>query len=197
MKLYYTKRSPYARKVHVVALEKGIPLELCEEDLTNKSAALIKLNPVGKIPVLELDDGTALCDSTLMCSYLEERQKAPVLVPQDAAKKWTVLNLDAVAKNLTDITVAVFYEKLIHPQDFHAKFIANKEDAIRATLVYLDQRVGDLRDLNLASISVACAIGYIQFRLGHLWSQNSCQSLARWYDEISLRESFQRTVPVV
>ncbi|MBZ0166945.1 MAG: hypothetical protein K8I00_09065, partial [Candidatus Omnitrophica bacterium] len=62
--------------------------------------------------------------------------------------------------------------------------------------VYLDQRVDDLRELNLASISVACAIGYIQFRLSHLWSQNSCQSLAQWYDEISLRESLQQTVPV-
>ncbi len=56
MKLLYTKRSPYARKVRIVALEKDIPLELIEEDLTKKTSTLIDKNPVGKIPALILDN---------------------------------------------------------------------------------------------------------------------------------------------
>ena len=196
MKLYYTKRSPYARKVQIVALEKEIPLELIEVDLAAKSDDLLALNPVGKIPVLAADDGTVLCDSTAICAYLEDFQKEPSLIPAAPAPYWRMTNLDAVAKGLTDITVAVFYEKLIHPENFHAKFIANKEAAIVQTLEYLDKRVGDLKDLDMAAISTACAIGYICFRLGHLWPQNSCQRLTQWYDEISQRESFQQTVPV-
>lgn len=196
MKLYYTNRSPYARKVRVIALEKGIELELIEEDLTAKSADLMALNPVGKIPVLAADDGTVLCDSTAICAYLENYQKEPSFVPDAPAPYWRMVNLDAVAKGLTDITVGVFYEKLIHPQDFHAKFIANKEAAIVQTLEYFEGRIGDLKDLDMAAVSTACAIGYICFRLGHLWPQNSCQRLTQWYDEMSQRDSFQQTVPV-
>lgn len=196
MKLFYTTRSPYARKVRVVALEKGIDLELQAEDLTAKSEELLSLNPVGKIPVLAADDGTILCDSSAICAYLEDFQKQPAMVPAAPAPYWRMMNLDAVAKGLTDITVAVFYEKRIHPQDFHTRFIANKEEAIVRTLEYLDAHLSDLKDFNMAAAATACAIGYIQFRVGHLWPQNSCQRLTQWYDEISQRESLQQTVPV-
>ena len=57
MKLLYTKRSPYARKVRVVALEKNIPLDLIDEDLQNKSQRLLSANPLGKVPTLVLDNG--------------------------------------------------------------------------------------------------------------------------------------------
>ena len=196
MKLFYTKRSPYARKVRVVALEKGIDLELQEEDLTAKSEELLRLNPVGKIPVLAADDGTVLCDSSVICEYLEDYQKQPAMVPDAPAPYWRMVNLDAVAKGLTDVTVAVFYEKLIHPEDYHAKFIANKEETIVRTLKYLDAHVSDLKDFNMAAAATACAVGYIQFRARYLWPQNSCQRLTQWYDEISQRESLQQTVPV-
>ncbi len=196
MKLFYTTRSPYARKARVVALEKGIALDLVAEDLTAKSEELLSLNPVGKIPVLVADDGTVLCDSTAICEYLEQYRKDPAFIPEAPAPYWRMVNLDAVAKGLTDITVAVFYEKLIHPEDYHAKFIANKEAAIVRTLEYLDSRVADLQGLTMASVTTACAIGYVCFRVGHLWPQNSCQRLTQWYDEISQRDSFQQTVPV-
>ena len=196
MKLYYTKRSPYARKVRIAALEKGLELDLRAEDLTSKSAELYKLNPVGRIPVLECADGMVLCDSSAICTYLDELSREPLLVPQEGITRWRVLNLDAVAKNLTDVTVSVFYEKLIHPEDFHPKFVAKKEAEIVQGLEYFNERVEELRELSLAAISVACAIGYIEFRLSHLWPQKSCQSLLQWYDEISQRESLQNTLPV-
>jgi glutathione S-transferase len=71
MQLLYTKRSPYARKAQIIALEKGIALTLIDEDLANKSPALLAANPLAKIPVLILDNGQTLFDSPVICEYLD------------------------------------------------------------------------------------------------------------------------------
>lgn len=196
MKLLYTKRSPYARKVLVVAIEKKIKLDLVTEDLTNKSSLLLEHNPLGKIPTLILEDQSALCDSSLICEYLDGLKKSPVLIPANPKKKWEVLRLDAIAKGLADITVAAYYEKaVLHPQDFNQSFIQGKEVTITRTIEYFDQHVDQLEKLNMASLSVACALGYVKFRQGHLWPQKGCKKLLKWFDEISRRDSLQQTIP--
>ena len=78
MKLLYTKRSPYARKARIVALEKKIDLQLIDEDLTKKSPTLLSTNPIGKIPTLVLDDGEILMDSPVICKYLDGLNERPV-----------------------------------------------------------------------------------------------------------------------
>lgn len=196
MKLLYTKRSPYARKVVVVALEKKIKLELITEDLTKKSPQLLDHNPLGKIPTLILDDGNAICDSSLIGEYLDGLKKSPVLIPANPKKKLEVLSLDAIAKGLADVTVAAYYEKaVLHPQDFNASFIQGREATITRTLEYFDRHVDKLEKLSMASISVACALGYVKFRQGHLWPQKGCRKLVAWFDKFSQRESLQQTVP--
>ncbi|MGE0268767.1 MAG: glutathione S-transferase family protein [Candidatus Omnitrophota bacterium] len=197
MKLLYTKRSPYARKVLVVALEKKIKLELIPEDLTNKSSQLTGHNPLGKIPTLILDDQRAVCDSSLICEYLDGLKKSPVLIPANPKKRLDVLNLDTIAKGLADITVATYYEKaVLHPDDFNQSFIQGKEAAIIRTIEYFDKQLALLEKFNMASISVVCALGYVKFRQGHLWPQKGCKNLLRWFDQVSQRESFQQTIPV-
>lgn len=197
MKLYYTKRSPYARRVRVLAIEKGLALDLVEVDLMDKPDALLKLNPVGKVPVLELPNGESFCDSTVICEYLDSRAQEPRFLPGEQRKRLHVLNLDTIAKNLMDITVAVFYEKLLHPEDFNRKLVANKERDIAHTLHYFDARINDLLEMSLASITLACAIGYIEFRAGHLWPPAACPRLAEWYTAFSQRPSMVETRPVV
>ena len=195
MKLLYTPRSPYARKVRVVAIEKSIELELVSEDLVNKSPELVKANPLGKIPTLILDNGQTVFDSPVICEYLDNIKPKPVLIPKDPQKRLAVLTLAAAADGLMDVTVAMFMEKVRHPKDFNAAFIAANEVTIKRSFVYFEERVEQLRELNIVSIGMASAIGYLNFRMPQLWSAADHPKLARWYEEFSKRPSMKETAP--
>lgn len=196
MKLFYTKRSPYARKVRIVAEEKRLPLDLAEEDLTDKSDELLRSNPVGKIPVLVLDDGRAFTDSPLICEYLDAFHDNPALIPRDSRERFKILNLAAVADGLMDVTVAAFMEKLRHGEDFNKSFIQSREETAKRCLKFFENHAGDLHPLSIASVAAACAIGYIEFRLPHLKPREGCPRLSEWFDEFSGRPSMASTAPV-
>lgn len=136
MKLLYTKRSPYARKVRIVALEKDIQLELIEEDLTKKSSTLIDKNPVGKIPALILDNGECLVDSPVICEYLESLNSRVSLIPSQSNDRFLILHWQALADGLMDVTVALYMEKIRHPSDLNEQFIKSQEETIARTLTF-------------------------------------------------------------
>ena len=195
MKLLYTPRSPYARKVRVAAIEKGIKLELVSADLVNKSPELVKANPLGKIPTLILDNGQTVFDSPVICEYLDSIQPKPALVPNDPQQRIIILTLAAAADGLMDVTVAIFMEKARHPKDFNAALIAANEATVKRSFAYFEERVGQLKELNIASIGLASAIGYLNFRMPQLWPQTDHPKLARWYEEFSKRPSMRETTP--
>lgn len=195
MKLLHTPRSPYARKVRVVAIEKGIELELVSEDLVNKSPGLVKANPLGKIPALILDNGQTIFDSPVICEYLDHLKPKPALTPKDPEKRFAVLALAAAADGLMDVTVAMFMEKVRHPKDFNAAFIAANEITVKRCFVYFDGQMEQLKELNIASIGLASAIGYLNFRMPQLWQTTDYPRLARWYEKFSKRLSMKETVP--
>ena len=195
MKLLYTKRSPYARKVRVVALEKKISLEFVEEDLTNKSSRLWEANPLGKIPALILDNGQTLCDSPVICEYLDGFKVHPVLIPKVKAKRFRILHLAAVADGLMDTAVAAYLEKIRHPEHFNEDFIKKQEETILRCQQFYQKNFEHLKELSLASIAVACAIGYISFRMPHLGPQSRFDKLAQWFMQFSQRPSMEETGP--
>lgn len=195
MKLLYTPRSPYARKVRVTAIEKGIELELVSEDLVNKSPGLVEANPLGKIPALILDNGQTVFDSPVICEYLDNIEPKPVLIPKDPQKRLAVLTLAAAADGLMDVTVAMFMEEVRHPKDFNAAFIAANEVTVKRCFVYCDGQVEQWKGLNIASIGLASAIGYLNFRMPQLWRSTDYPRLARWYEEFSKRPSMKETAP--
>lgn len=195
MKLLYTPRSPYARKVRVAAIEKGINLELVSEDLVNKSPVLVKANPLGKIPTLILDNGQIIFDSPVICEYLDCLKPKPALIPKDLEKRFAVLTLAAAADGLMDVTVAMFMEKVRHPNDFNAAFIVANEVTVRRCFAYFETQTAQLEELNIASIGLASAIGYLNFRMSRLWAAADYPKLARWYEEFSERASMRETVP--
>lgn len=195
MKLLYTPRSPYARKVRVTAIEKGIELELVSEDLVNKSPGLVKANPLGKIPTLILDNGQTIFDSPVICEYFDHLKPKPAIIPKASQKRLAVLTLAAAADGLMDVTVAMFMEKVRHPGDFDAAFIAANEITLKRCFAYFDAQVDVFKELNIASIGLASAIGYLNFRMPHLWPAADYPRLARWYEEFSKRPSMKKTVP--
>lgn len=192
MKLLLTRRSPFARKVRVVAIEKGINLELIDEDLNNKSIHLRKANPIAKVPTLILDNGKAIYDSKVIVQYLEQLVPTPALIPA-GDKRYDALKLEAMADDLVVNAINAYMEKIRHPKDFNASFISAQEHAINDVLAYLDANIQELREVHLGSINVACAIGYINFRLPHL---RVSPTLGAWFTTMSARPSFSQTVPV-
>ena len=193
MKLLYTKRSPYSRKAQIMALEKNIALEWVEEDLLKKSSQLLAANPLGKIPALLLDDGQTLFDSPVICEYIESLNGTSVLIP--AVKRFTILRWQALADGLMDSTVAMYLEKVRHPQDFNPKYLQNQENNCALVLQYCEDHVEELADFTLASIYVACAVDYINFRCPHLNAAGVYPKLQAWLTEFSKRSSMLATVP--
>ncbi len=194
MKLLYTKRSPYARKVRVVALEKDIALDLIDEDLQKKSQRLLDANPLGKVPTLVLDNGTTVFDSSVICQYLDSLNNNAILVPREASERLEVLKWEAFADDLTTTAINLYMEKVRHPNDFHKDFTVNLEANVRLAYGYIEKNLPKLKKFNLAPIAVASAIGYIHFRLPHLKGQGA---LLQWFEEISKRPSMAQTIPVV
>lgn len=193
MKLFYTKRSPYARKVRVLALEKNLHLDFIDEDLAKKSPQLLASNPLGKVPTLLLDNGESIYDSVVICQYLDELKPNPVLIPKSGKVRFEVLKWEAMADDMVTTAIYAYMEKIRHPQDFHATFINNSEQAILQGYRYIEEHLDELHDFNLASIAVASAIGYVHFRLPHLKVQGK---LATWFEEINQRSSMRETIPV-
>jgi glutathione S-transferase len=195
MQLLYTKRSPYARKAQVMALEKAIPLTLVAEDLMNKSPQLLAANPIGKVPALILENGQTLFDSPVICEYIDSLNNNPVLITPE--NRWQILRWQALADGLMDNMVGMYLEKMRHPQDFNAKFIRNQENNSTLVLNYCQQHLAELADLSLASIAVACAIDYVNFRFPQLNEPGLYPDLQGWFSEFSKRPSMQATIPTV
>jgi glutathione S-transferase len=193
MKLLYTKRSPYARKVKVIALEKNIALDLIDEDLQKKSQRLLDANPLGKVPTLILDNGTPVFDSPVICQYLDGLNDKAVMIPREPGERMEVLKWEAFADDLMTTAINLYMEKVRHPQDFHQDFTANMEKNILSAYAYIEKDLSKLKKFDLASIAVASAIGYVHFRLPHLKVQGV---LAKWFEEISKRPSMAQTMPV-
>ena len=190
MKLLYTKRSPFARKVRVIALEKGIPLELIDEDLQKKSQRLLEANPLGKVPTLILDNGMTVFDSPVICQYLDDLNDKARMIPRARTE---VLKWEAFADDLMVTAINLYMEKVRHPNDYHKDFTLGLEAGIQNAYGHIGKNLHHLKDFNLASIAVASAIGYIHFRLPHLKAQGA---LLQWFEEISSRPSMSQTMPV-
>ncbi len=193
MKLLYTKRSPYARKVRVLVLEKGIQLDLIDEDLANKSKQLLENNPLGKVPTLILDNGETVFDSVVICQYLDDLNDRVVLIPKTGKARLEILKLESMADDMVTTAVYTYMERVRHPNDFHTQFVTNSENSILRGYQHIEFHLADLKTFSLASIAIASAIGYIHFRLPHLKVQGK---LAQWFDEINIRPSMQQTIPV-
>jgi len=193
MKLLFTKRSPYARKVRIVALEKDIPLELIDEDLQHKSLRLLDANPLGKVPTLVLDNGITVYDSPVICQYLDGLNDKMIMIPRQAPERIEVLKWEALADDLMTAAINAYMEKVRHPQDFHKDFVTTIDKSIDGACAFIEKRLPELEHFNLASAAVVSAIGYVHFRLPHLQVKGK---LAQWVERMSQRPSIAQTIPV-
>lgn len=195
MKLYTNAASPFARKCRVIAHEVGIKLEEVRT-LPMQDPAFRRVNPLGKIPALQLDDGSILIDSPVICEYLNNLGGGKFFpgmsIWRNTTGRWKALGLQALGDGLADAAVAwvIAGRQTPVPEEFRTR----QMDAITATLDVLE-RSKFAADPTIGEIAVACAIGYVAFRMPDLEWKSARPKLAAWYARMCEYPSMKATVP--
>jgi glutathione S-transferase len=204
MTLFHNPASPFVRKVRVLLAETGqqdrVALQGCMPTPVQPDAQLVHDNPVGKIPALRLADGTVLHDSRVILDYLDYQHVGNPLIPRDGSARWRRLTLASMADGMMDAAVLVRYETALRPPEKHwDQWLDEQRNKIRRTLVELESdAIAELAShFDIASISVACALGYLDFRHPDLQWRDANPKLAAWYAEVSQRPSMLQTQPPV
>lgn len=199
MKLLYTVNSPYARKVRVVAAEKHVEIEMEEVNLADPACTVKQYNPLGKIPVLILDDGDGLYDSRVIVEYLDNRTPLAHLIPQNGAKI-QVRRWEALADGVCDAAIAAMLEgrKSIEMQD--AANIAKQMDKVSRGLEVLNSDLAEKKwcveeTFSLADIALGCLLGYLSLRFKDLDWPTQYPNLAKHYAAMQKRPSFNASAP--
>ena len=201
MKLLYTPNSPYARKVRVVALEKHIDIALEEVVLGADDSPVAQYNPLGKIPVLILDDDVGLYDSRVIIEYLDARTPVTKLMPSEVRLRIEVIRWGALADGVCDAAVAIMLERRKPETQQAEKFIEKQYAKVENGLAVLNKDISKKKwcvneTFSLADIAVGCMLGYIGLRLKDLNWQDKYLNLAKHYTILSKRPSFKETAPV-
>jgi glutathione S-transferase len=198
MRLYFSPASPFVRKVRVTAHEVGLSgrIELISIYPTPVSPhdGLRSSNPIGKIPALILDDGTALYDSPVICEYLDALAGGNRIFPGVGTARWTALRRQALADGIMDAAVLTRYEEAVRPKELRWQdWVDGQFLKVRTALDALERE--NLEGaFDIGTISIACALGYLDLRFESEGWRTSRPRLAAWLAVVSERPSLATTV---
>ena len=201
MRLYDSATSPFVRKVKVVLHETGLLPGVDQVPAGGTPVAPgtipISRNPLGKIPVLEREDGPALYDSRVICHYLDDLAGGRLYPGKP--RLWETLTLEATGDGMMEAAVLMVYEDRTRPEERRfgpwvegqwAK-IERALDAIEARwMAYL------AGPLDAGQVAVGCALGYLDFRHAARDWRTGRPALAAWEARFAARPSMQATRPV-
>lgn len=200
MKLYSAPASPFARKCRIVAWELEIKLEVINIDpYTNEDFR--RINPLAKIPVLVLDDGSALFDSPVICEYLNTLKSGHFVPTQSIWKsdtgRWRALGLQALGDGVSDAAVACAGQNRLPEEQRNEEMIARELAAITAALDVLERAAPKFaQHPTIGEVAVGCALGYLDFRLAHLEWRSTRPNLRAWHDRFLQYPAVIATAPV-
>lgn len=201
MKLVASLASPYVRKVRIVLNEKRMDCELELVDVTQSDHAAIGHNPLGKVPVLLLDDGTPLFDSRVIVEFLDNISPISRLIPDDHRKRIAVRRWEALADGVLDAAVLVRLEGLRPKKEQSNTWIARQLGKAERGLAQMAKEIGDRTwchndKYSLADIAVGCCLGWLEFRKpGNIDWRSKHPKLARHFAKLSKRAAFAATIP--
>lgn len=200
MKLIGTPASPYTRKARVVLAEKRIDYEFVVDGPYEPTSGVPELNPLGKVPVLVLDDATTIFDSRVIVEYLDNASPVTKLLPEDTRQRIQVRRWEALADGCTDAMVAIVLEKR-RPQQFqYAAWIERQQDKIARALQAMADDLGARSwccgdFFNLSDIAVGCCLGWLDHRLPEVAWRQTYPNLAKLAEKLAQRSSFKDTAP--
>ena len=200
MKLIGSLTSPYVRKARVVLAEKKIEYDFELDSPWNADSGVPNVNPLGKIPVLILDDETVLFDSRVIVEYLDNVTPNNKLMPVPNRERILVKRWEALADGICDAATTAFLEAKRPAKLRDKDWIERQRGKIAAGLEYMAEELGESAHcmgthFSLADAAVGCALGYLVFRFPDINWQESHPNLAKLYDKLMQRPSFAETVP--
>lgn len=200
MKIFYSAASPYVRKCMVVALELGLAdhiekLAAAANPIT-RDATIVAKNPLGKVPTFITDDGLTLYDSRVICEYLNDIGKGS-LIPTAGNARWQVMTEQSLGDGILDAALLARYEAAMRPETLRwADWTLGQMEKIHSGISVIEASASQWADtLDLGKITLACALGYLDFRFASLDWRKQYPQTAAWHARINARASMQATLP--
>jgi glutathione S-transferase len=202
LKLHWSPRSPFVRKVMIFAHETGLAGSFERQRsvvaMRTPNAELMRDNPLGKLPTLVLDDGRALFDSAVICEYLDSLHSGTPLFPQAGAPRWQALRWHALGDGLLDALVLWRNERERKPPQRLPDLLQAFELKTHAVLARLDEEAQALAaaDFGIGHVAIVCGLGYLDFRFAGFDWRSRYPRIGAWFDRQSQRPSVRMTAPV-
>jgi glutathione S-transferase len=196
VKLFFSPASPYVRKVMACATSRGIAQRI-EKVSVNPNLSppeLLLCNPLSKVPCLVTDDELSLFDSPVICEYLDSVGDALPMFPEHGAPRWRALRFQAMGDGILDASVPRRWEMLKPREAGRDAWIARQKAAVDRTLDMLELDPPH-RMVDIGSISVACALGYLDFRFATEPWRPECPLLAAWFAGFAENPEIAETAP--
>ncbi len=196
MKLYYSPTSPYVRKVMACAITRGIDgrIERIPTNPHMSPADLVTDNPLSKVPCLVTDDGMALFDSPVICEYLDSVGDALPLFPGHGPARWRALKLQAIGDGILDAAVGRRGEMAKPQEAARDTWMARQKGIVARTIGQLEIDPPH-KHVDIGSIAIACALGYLDFRYADEPWREGNPRLAAWYAAFAEDKAIASTAP--
>lgn len=200
MKLIGTYHCPYVRKTRIVLAEKKIDYEFVLDAPWEEGAGVPDFNPLGKVPVLVLDDENTLFDSRVICEYLDNAAPNNRLLPQPNRDRIQVKRWEALAEGVYEAVTHIVLEKQRRPGQQSAEYLSRLRDRVARGVQMMASDLGESawchgNSLTLADIAAGVALAYLDFRLADFDWRAAYPKLGKYLEKLMLRNSFSETVP--
>ncbi|GAC1530746.1 MAG: glutathione S-transferase family protein [Ramlibacter sp.] len=199
LKLISATPSPYARKVRIALAEKGIPFELLTEVPWHSTTVTPRYNPLEKLPVLLLPDGSSVYESSYILQYLELKHPQVPLLPHDIDDKLAALKLQVLCDGVCDAVVLTLFERRREgggSPEWLARQRRKIDGGVAAMARLVDSKVWAVGDrFTLGDIAVGTVAGYLSVRLAELRWRELYPEMAVFCDRLEQRPSFKDSVP--
>ncbi|MES2356054.1 MAG: glutathione S-transferase N-terminal domain-containing protein [Pseudomonadota bacterium] len=202
MKLFASLTSPFARKTRIVLAEKKIDYDFELDNPWNADTKAPQYNPLGKVPVLELDDGSTLYDSRVIVEYLDTVTPVGRLIPEPTRQRVAVKRWEALADGISEAAANIFLERKREESLQNSDWIQRQYGKIHAGLKAMSEDLGEKgfctgESYNLADIATGCTLFYLDLRFPDVLWRDTYSNLAKLAEKLAKRQSFIDSIPQV
>ena len=200
MKLLGIRASPFTRKVRIVLAEKKIEYDFVVASPQAEGSPVPAYNPLGKVPVLVLEDDSAVYDSRVIVEFLDNVSPFGRLIPPGNRERFEVRRWEALGDGVLDAAVLARYENLRSQNERSAAWTERQMGKIRTGVDAMERELGDKpfctgNTYTLADISVGVCLGYLDFRFPQIGWRGGHPNLVRLDAKLAERQPFIETVP--
>lgn len=200
MKLHWSPRSPFVRKVAILlketALEQQVVNVRSVAAIATPNLPLMVDNPLSQIPALVLDDGRALYDSAVICEYLDSLHDGARFFPAAGDARWLALRRQALADGMLSVLLIWRQERLKTPAQQLPDWLAAFAIKISASLDALELEAASLADgFDIGQLTIGCMLSYLDYRFADIDWRGPRPALAGWHATFLARPSVIATAP--